>query len=146
MASSHLIYLGTYTRPSPLGNVSKGIYAVPLDDDTGALSEPFVAAEAPNPARVTLSPNKKFLYAIHESPGQAIGFKVDTASGKLTPLAPIPPTVGNAPSHLAVDGTGHVLLAANYREGFAEALAINADGTLGTPNKVQHSGSGPNKA
>jgi 6-phosphogluconolactonase len=146
MASSHLIYLGTYTRPSPLGNVSKGIYTVRLDDDTGALSEPMVAAEAPSPAWVTLSPDKKFLYAIHESPGQAIGFKVDGTSGKLTPLAPIPPTVGNAPSHLAVDATGRVLLAANYRDGFAEALPIHADGTLGAPNKIQHSGSGPNKA
>jgi 6-phosphogluconolactonase len=145
MASTHLIYLGTYTRPSPTGAVSKGIYSVRLDDDTGALTVPLVAAESPNPAWLTFSPDKKFLYAIHESDAQAIGFKVDAATGKLTPLpAPASPAA-NAPSHLAVDATGRVLLAANYREGRAEAIPIHADGTLGQPNVVQHSGSGPNK-
>lgn len=146
MASSHLIFLGTYTRQSPTGATSKGIYTVRLDDDTGALSPPTVVAETPSPAWITFTPDKKFLYAIHESPGQAVGFKVDAANAKLTPLAPIPSASVNAPSHLAVDATGRVLLAANYREGWAEAIPIHADGTLGEPNKIVHSGTGPNKA
>jgi 6-phosphogluconolactonase len=60
--NSHLIFLGTYTRVG-----SRGIYAVRLDDATGALTAPMVAAESPNPAWITLSPDKKFLYAIYES-------------------------------------------------------------------------------
>src|SRR5882757_6359607 len=85
-AMNHLIFLGTYTR-----NGSQGIYAVQLDDATGSLSAPQLVAETPNPTWVTLSPDKKFLYTIHPTAAQAIGFRVDADSGKLTPLAP-PPT------------------------------------------------------
>src|SRR5882757_5429152 len=108
--NSHLIFLGTYTR-----NGSKGIYTVRLDDDTGALSAPQLVAETPNPTWVTLSPDKKFLYTIHPTAAQAIGFRVDADSGKLTALTPLPTgQTANAPSHLAVDATGRTLLAANY--------------------------------
>ncbi|MBI5770637.1 MAG: lactonase family protein [Verrucomicrobia bacterium] len=141
MAKSHLIFLGTYTRTT-----SRGIYAVRFDSDTGKLGEPFLVAESPNPGWLALSPDKKFLYAIHESPAQAVGFAVDAASGKLTPLPAEKSPTANAPSHLAVDATGRVLLAANYREGRAEAVPLRADGTLGQPVLVQHSGTGPNKA
>ena len=44
MASSHLLYLGTYTKSG-----SKGIYAVRLDGESGALSSPLLVAEAPDP-------------------------------------------------------------------------------------------------
>jgi 6-phosphogluconolactonase len=140
MASSHLIFLGTYTR-----STSKGIYAVHLDDSTGALSTPVVAAETPNPAWITFSPDHRRLYAIHESEAQAVGFRVDPAAMKLTPLPVTSTPKANSPSHLAVDATGQVLLAANYRDGRAEAIPIKPDGTLGTPRILQHSGKGPNK-
>ena len=81
MASSHLIYLGTYTRNS----TSKGIYAVRLDSSTGALSAPELVMEAVDPAWLALSPDRRVLYAIHPSAAQAIGFKVDGNSAKLTP-------------------------------------------------------------
>jgi len=138
---SHLIFLGTYTRTN-----SRGIYAVRLDAATGALSEPAIAAETPNPAWLALSPDKKFLYAIHESQAQAVGFAVDAATAKLTPLPAEKTPTANAPSHLAVDATGRVLLAANYRDGRAGAIPIRADGTLGEPTSIQHTGSGPNTA
>jgi 6-phosphogluconolactonase len=138
--NSHLIFLGTYTRAT-----GKGIYAVQLDDDTGALSAPVLVAETPNPTWVTLSPDKKFLYTNHPSAAQAIGFRVADDSGKLLPLAPAPTgPAANAPSHLAVDATGRTLLAANYADGFVAALPINPDGTLGSPNIIRHTGQGPN--
>jgi 6-phosphogluconolactonase len=139
MASSHLIYLGTYTRTGP----SKGIYALRLDDDTGALSAPVVAAEAVDPAWVTLSPNKKFLYTLHPSAAQAIAFSVDAATGKLTPLPTNAASEASPPSFLAVDATNRVLLGANYRNGYVESLPIRSDGTLGPPVKIMHEGKGP---
>lgn len=138
MASSHLIFLGTYTR-----NGSKGIYSVRLDSETGALGTPIVAAEAPDPAWVTLSPDKKYLYAIHPSAGQAIGFSVDAASGGLQALPVEPSSTASPPSHLAVDATGRTLLAANYRDGYVAAMPIRPDGTLGPPQKIPHEGKGP---
>ncbi|MEY4939965.1 MAG: hypothetical protein RIQ93_1700 [Verrucomicrobiota bacterium] len=138
MASSHLIFLGTYTRTT-----SRGIYAVRLDDVTGALSAPRLAAEAQNPAWITLTPDKKFLYTIHASEAQALGFAVNAVEGALTPLpVAAPPTAAGAPSHLAVDATGRVLLAANYGDGYVAAIQILADGSLGAPKKTPHSGRG----
>jgi 6-phosphogluconolactonase len=141
MASSHLIYFGTYTRAT-----SRGIYAARLDDDTGALSAPELVAETLNPTWVVLSPDKKFLYTIHASKAQAIGYKVDGATGKLTPL-PLPANANeatNAPSHLAVDATGRVLIASNYGAGYVASMAIKPDGTLGVPTITPHTGHGPN--
>ena len=145
MASSHLIYLGTYTRNGD----SQGIYAVRLDGDRGALSDPVLAAKATDPAWITFSPDKKFLYAIDASPAQAIGFAVDPAAARLTPLPsghPRPPANPvnpvNPPSFLAVDATGRVLLAANYRDRFVAAIPIQADGALGSPHYVRHEGKG----
>src|SRR5688572_5085771 len=135
MASSHLIFLGTYTR-----NGSKGIYAVRLDGDTGKLSSPTLAAETPDPAWITLTPDRKSLYAIHGSTAQAVGFSVDAATGALTPLPGMSAAAANPPSHLAVDATGRTLLAANYREGYVASIPIGANGTLGSPNKIQHDG------
>lgn len=141
MATSHLIFFGTYTR-----STSRGIYAARLDDDTGALSVPVLAAETPSPTWVTLSPNKKFLYAVHPSKAQAVGFTVDAASGRLTPLAlpALAKDQAGSACHLAVDATNHVLVSANYGDGYVASMAIHADGTLGTPNVVQHTGHGPN--
>ena len=138
MASSHLIYLGTYTR-----NGSKGIYSVRLDADTGALSAPVLAAESPDPAWVTVSPDKKFLYAIHPSAAQATGFAVEAATGRLTPLPATATAPAQPPSHLVVDATGRTLLAANYRDGYVSAIPLHTDGTLGAPNIVRHEGKGP---
>jgi 6-phosphogluconolactonase len=137
MASSHLLYLGTYTK-----NGSQGIYAVRLDGETGALSAPVLAAEAPDPAWITLSPDNQYLYAIHPSAAQARGYRVDAASGRLSALPAEPSPTANPPSHLAVDVTGRALLAANYRDGYVSAIPIRADGTLGTPNVIRHHGSG----
>lgn len=143
MASSHLIFLGTYTAKNP---ASKGIYSIRLDSDTGRLSAPVLAAEAVDPAWVTLTPDRRHLYTIHPSSAQAIGFVVNATAGTLSPL-PVTTSLSakaNPPSHLAVDATGRVLLAANYRDGFVAAMPIATDGTLGPPNVIRHEGKGTN--
>lgn len=137
------LFLGTYTRNS----TSKGIYSLRLDPKTGALSAPTVAAALPDPAWITLSPDKKFLYAISPTPQQATAFSVDPTTFTLTPPAPSPvfasPAAAQPPSHLAVDQTARVLLAANYRDGYVSAIPIHPDGTLGAPNSIAHTGRGP---
>ncbi len=135
--TSHLLFLGTYTK-----NGSRGIYSVRLDAATGALSAPVLAAESPDPAWLTLSPNKKFLYAIHPTAALAAGFAVEVTptAAKLTPLPAAPVPAAAPPSHLAVDATGRTLLVAHYREGYVAAIPLHADGTLGPPNKIPHTG------
>lgn len=138
---SHLIFLGTYTK-----NGSQGIYTIRLDDATGALSTPALAAVTPDPAWITFSPDQKFLYAINGSQAQAVGFAVDGARAKLSPLPAAPSPAAQPPAHLAVDATGRTLVAANYREGYVASIPIHADGTLGTPTAIKHAGKGPNPA
>lgn len=146
-SAAHLIFLGTYTRSGP----SQGIYAVRLDAVTGALGAPTLAAAATDPAWIELSPDRRFLYAIQPGPAQALAFAVDPVSATLRPLplhdsAPRPEATTAsvpAPSHLAVDRTGRVLLAANYHAGFVAALPLHPDGTLGAPRLHPHSGRGP---
>lgn len=131
-----MIFLGTYTRDGP----SNGIYATRLNSDTGELSRPILVAEGIDPAWVTLSPDKRFLYAIHPSTAQAIAFTIDRETPRLTPLPADRAAPANPPSHLAVDATGRVLLAANYRDGFVASIPIRGDGTLGPPNTIKLEG------
>ena len=51
MSGSHLIFLGTYTR----SGASRGIYAVRLENDSGRLSAPWLAAEATDPGWLEFS-------------------------------------------------------------------------------------------
>lgn len=137
MASSHLIFLGTYTRTG----TSQGIYSIRLDGESGALSTPVLAAAASDPGWITFSPDKQFLFAIHASPGQAISFRIEPGAGTLTPVfAPTDGVRAGPPCHLAVDATGRTLLAANYGEGYVAAIPIHADGTLGAPRAIKHEG------
>ncbi|WP_158277309.1 lactonase family protein [Opitutus sp. ER46] len=141
MDSSHLIYFGTYTR-----STSRGIYAARLDDATGALSAPQLVAEIDSPTWVTVSPDRKFLYAVHGSRALVAGYAIDPSTGALTPL-PLPASAqepAGAPCHLAIDATQKTLVAANYGDGYVAALPIHADGTLGAPQIIRHAGTGPN--
>lgn len=141
MASSHLVFFGTYTR-----STSRGIYAAQLDGSTGTLSPPVLVAETANPTWITFSPDRRFLYASHGSRAQAVAYAIDRSGPKLVPL-PAPAAAAEAGSnacHLTTDRTGTLLLTANYGEGFISALRINQDGTLGEPRSIRHTGHGPN--
>ena len=130
-----LIFIGTYTRTT-----SKGIYAVRLDESTGALSEPVLAAATPSPSFLAFTPDQKTLYAVSESNAMAAAFGTDLAKGSLHPLQPPQPSGGAAPCHLVVDATQHTLLVANYHTGIVAAIPLLADGTLGPPHAIQHTG------
>jgi 6-phosphogluconolactonase len=135
--STHHLFIGTYTRES-----SKGIYALQLDASTGQLTSPTLAAETKSPSYLTLSPDRRFLYAVSESDAMAAAFTIGSDRNRLTPLAASQSAGGKAPCHLAVDQSGRALLVANYHTGVVASLPINPDGTLQPPATViQHTGS-----
>ena len=134
----HRLFVGTYTR-----GASRGIYSVVLDAATGELGAPELAAEAPNPTFLALSPGRDLLYAVCAGPAWASSFRIDPASPRLAPVQQRPPGDGPTPCHIAVDGGGRIALAANYHLGLAAAIPLNPDGTLGTPRVVAHTGRGP---
>ena len=59
-----LVYFGTYTtrKDAP----SEGIYVSTLDDATGELSQPRVAARLTNPSFVAIHPSGNYLYSVSE--------------------------------------------------------------------------------
>jgi 6-phosphogluconolactonase len=139
-AASVPIYVGTYTGKS------KGIYMLKMDPATGALSEPELAAETPNPSFLAFDATGKFAYAVNESgQGAVIAFAVEPDTGKLRQLNQ-QPSGGGAPCHILVDPAGTHVLVANYGSGTASVIALGKDGQLGkTDGSIQHQGAGPNK-
>lgn len=136
-AMDHLIFLGTYTR-----SASKGIYAVYLNRETGALSTPELVASTANPTWLTLSPDKRQLYAVSEHDSLAVAFAIDANHGTLTP-AQQPAGSGKSPCHLAIDATGRCLIASHYHRAIVAALPLAANGTIGAPGCIlSHSGKG----
>ena len=79
--ATHRLFIGTYTRRG-----SRGIYAVELDQGTGALGSPVLAAEAPNPTFLAKSPDRRFVYAVCACEGWASSFRVDPSSPTLAPV------------------------------------------------------------
>ncbi|HZZ19421.1 MAG TPA: lactonase family protein [Opitutaceae bacterium] len=137
MASTYRMFIGTYTKAG-----SKGIYAVSLDGATGALSQPELAAEAPNPTYVALSPDKAHLYAVRADAGWAGSYKVSADRRSLSPVQQGEVGTGPTPCHISVDSTGAIALAANYHLGTAAAIPLEFAGRMGKPRVVAHEGKG----
>ncbi len=144
-----LIFLGTYT---PTGGTSRGIYAVRLDDATGALSEPVLVAETPNPTFLAWHPDGRTLYALGESgtvagkPGGALAaFRYDAGPGTLAPLN-TEPTGSISLAHVAIDATGRTAAVISYHGGQVASFPLTADGKPGARTSlITHTGQlGPN--
>ncbi|MEZ6040706.1 MAG: lactonase family protein [Planctomycetaceae bacterium] len=145
----HRLYIGTYTVG---GSSSEGIYTCSFDDETGAISTPVLAAEAINPSFLAIHASGKFLYAVNEvseGEGRANGgvsaYRIQE-DGMLT-LINQQPSLGGAPCHCNIDGTGKFLLIANYVGGNIVVYPIGDDGALGPAScNVQHEGSSVDKS
>ena len=132
-SENQLILIGTYT----LGG-SRGIYELRLDNETGALSAPVLAAETPNPSFIAMAPNRRFIYA-HADVGQLPGgraaggiraFALDPDSGALSPLNERA-TGDPFPSNVAIDATGQLVATVSGTGGHLTTFHVNPDGSLG---------------
>ena len=143
------VFIGTYTERAPGG--SKGIYAARFDTASGKLAGLASVADLQNPSWVTLSRDRRFLYAVSEvgvadSSGKPAGFVVAysvAADGKLTELNRVS-SGGADPCHLAIDRAGRTVAVANYTGGSTVSFHVGGDGRLGAATKDQHVGRGPN--
>jgi 6-phosphogluconolactonase len=103
------------------------------------LSAPWLAGAALNPTFLAFDPSRKHLYATGElrldpAPtkplGGIIAFSVDSGSGHLSFLNQ-QATGGPATTHVVVDATDRMVIAANFNGAYVCALPIEPDGTLG---------------
>lgn len=141
-----IAYVGTYT-----GKGSEGIYGFKFDAGSGAVEPLGCVAEVASPSFLAFHPNGRFLYAVGETStfrgkraGVLSAFSIDRETGRLTLLNQAS-SEGPGPCHLSVDGSGRVLLAANYGGGSVVAVPIREDGSLGeAASFIQHQGSSVN--
>jgi 6-phosphogluconolactonase len=138
-AKDIVVYIGTYTAPKSHG---QGIYVSHLNPESGALSQPELAAEMPNPSYVAISPDHRFLYAAGEygykDDRSAVGAFAIKPDGKLTPINQ-QSTDGNSTCYLIVDQTGKNVLISSYSNGYVAILRTADDGSLLAPGSIdQH--------
>lgn len=145
-----LCFVGGYTEHGPPGvtGYGKGIAVFEMDRDTGFLTPVTTFMDIPSPSFITLSRNRKFLYALSEindydkaGSGSVTAFSVDTRNGTLAKLNTVS-SGGAVPAHLSVHPSGKYLLVANYMGGSVAVLPIHADGSLGKATDIVRN-SGP---
>src|SRR5260221_9407146 len=141
----HYLIVGTYDSPK-----SEGIYVYKFNSADGSAKE-VSHIKTPNPSFVTVSPNEKFVYAVHEiardgNGGEVAAFAFNKKTGTLSFINQ-QLSGGDHPCYVEIDKTGKWIIVANYTSGSLSVLPVNADGSLGVATTtIQHQGSGKNLA
>lgn len=139
LPSAKYMLLGTGTE--------QGISRFLWNAETGELTADGVAAAIKQPSWIALGPERKYLYAACEVPsfdgrptGGVVSFAV--SDGKLTQLSRAA-SAGGGTCQCAIDGTGHVLVSADYGNGSAASFHC-VDGRVSEHVwSDKYSGSGP---
>jgi 6-phosphogluconolactonase (cycloisomerase 2 family) len=127
-----IAYIGAYS------DKGKGIHMFRLNPADGRLIPWKVLTGVSNPSSLAFHPNRKFLYAVNESPngGSVAAMAVDSATGDLRILNVVS-SGGAGPAHVGADPSGRWVFAANYGAGSVAVIPILKDGSLGTATDVQ---------
>jgi 6-phosphogluconolactonase len=138
---NYYLLIGTYTKGK-----SEGLYVYKMNTETGDVTA-VSKATAANPSYLDLSPDEKFVYAVNEDAsdkGSVSVFSFDKSNGTLKYIDK-QTSGGDHPCYVAVNKTGKWVAVANYTGGSFSTLPIMANGTLGVPTTIQHTGSSVNK-
>lgn len=141
-SQEHYLIVGTYDSPK-----SEGVYVYKFNSVDGS-AKAVSHVKTSNPSFVTVSPDEKFVYAVHETApqdgkgGNIAAFSFNKETGRLT-FINRQLSGGDHPCHVETDKTGKWLFASNYSNGTLSVLPVNADGGLGKVTTIiQHTGSG----
>ena len=136
VSNQPIVFVGTYTKK--MGHVdgkAAGIYTCRIDMATGELTVVDSIGGIANPSFLTVSSDKKYLYAVAENGGtpeepfgSVVAFKI-TEGGKLLKINEVP-SYGAAPCFVSTDQTGKNIYIANYSTGNVVSYAVKADGGL----------------
>lgn len=143
-AQTRYLITGTYDSDK-----SKGIYVYRFDETTGAASL-VSQTEASNPSYLAISPDQRFVYAVHENAnnnngGEISAYAFNKTNGQLKFLNK-QLTGGDHPCYVEIDKTGKWVFAGNYSSGNFSVLPVQPDGSLGTAvSTIAHQGHGANK-
>lgn len=141
-----LCFVGGYTEHGPPGisGNGEGIAVFEMERETGVLTLITTFMDIPSPSFITLTKDRKFLYALSEindynpdGDGSITAFAVDTKTGTLAKINTVS-SGGAVPAHLSVHPSGKYVLVANYMGGCVSVLPIHQDGSLGEATDIVH--------
>ncbi|MDF2632265.1 MAG: hypothetical protein K0Q85_861, partial [Caproiciproducens sp.] len=141
-----MVYIGSYSAVS-----GEGIYTFEFDNTTGKLNTAFAPVHADNPSYLTLSSDKRHLYAVLETGefhgingGGVAAYAIDNKGG-LTFLNESP-TMGLDPCYLSTDRSNSLLVTSNYSSGSLSVFSLEQQGAIEPCLLVEtHTGSGPDQ-
>ena len=132
-----------------LGELDAAVYVFDYDAAAGQLKEkqrisalPPDFQGKPSAADIHITPDGKFLYASERRSSTLAGFKIDPASGTLTPIGSVP--TEKQPRAFAIDSTGRYLLAVGQLSHAMSTYRIDAEGGRLTKLKEYPMGQNPN--
>jgi 6-phosphogluconolactonase len=130
----------------PAHGEREGIYRATLDTETGALSQPVLAAAIGMPEFLALNPAGNRLYAdcrLANGDGGVAAFEI-LEGGRRLRFLNSQPTGGGEACHVALDRSGHCLFSAQYGGGSVSAFPLASDGRIQRHTALVHqSGTGP---
>ncbi len=86
-------------------------------------------AGANQPAEILLTPGGEFLLLTNRGADTVARFRVDAASGRLTPCAPIA-CGGETPRHIALDRNGRLAAVCNQKSNAVSLFQLDRDGEM----------------
>lgn len=123
---------------------SRGIYHCTLNPESGAISDPTLAAEVDGPGFLAMHPNGSVLYAVCSIDGKpsVAAYSIRRAEGAptLERLDAVEIGDGGA-AHVAVDSRGSMLLTAQYGGGSVAVFSLAGDGSIRERTQlIEHEG------
>jgi 6-phosphogluconolactonase len=142
-SQSYYMLVGTYNSPD-----STGIHVYKFNSQTGVV-EKVSQAKTSNPSYLTVSPDKKYVYAVNEegpaTGGKVVSFSFDKKMGTISTLSH-QSSEGVHPCYITIDKKGERVIVGNYTSGNLAVLPVKK-GILGKAiQTIQHEGSGPDTA
>lgn len=132
------LYAGSFSERG-----SKGIYVFELHRPDNQLTLVQTVTLGKSPSFLALSPNKRNMYAVYESEGSVVSFKINNGNGHLEKLNERS-IEGHGPAHVSVDPKGKFVYISNYGSGNLLVYKIKKTGALGKLiQNIQDEGSGP---
>lgn len=110
-----------------------------VDPSTGTLSFAASVATGRHPSFLAFAPEKNLAYAVNEFSAELAAFRVDPASGALSPLNRVS-SQGETPAFISLDATRRFVLASNYDGGNVAVFRLEDDGRIGAPTDARATG------
>ncbi len=147
------LWVGTYTEDILFGTgkvlhgKGEGIYRLTLDPTSLRVDDIVVNKGIKNPSFLTVSADKKYLFAVNElkeylgkASGAVSSFHIDEESGSLEFISS-QPTLGTDPCHVTVNHNGTLLFVANFMSGSVSVFPVDSNGgILPAREHIQHKG------